>query len=422
MRVAIVALNAYPLIEPSLGRKIGGLETFAWNLAQGLAKNELDQVQFLVRSDHRCPSRKNRAVQIDCIHEPCREIRQSVSKSIELNHRKGFPRIKSWDSGLLWKIPCLAIRKFFFPRYSEDESMAQAIAEFTPDLIVSLGINQTSAMLGNLAMRMRVPIALWLQSNADLDRRLFEETSFVDRYGVRSEHARECLTLCRNIVCQTQTQYELLQQVDSRYSNPQSIPMNAIYIPNPIDVDVFRNAQSEPNQRHGVLWIGRADRFHKRPLIALEIAARCPDISFLMILNPGEDEVYREIIRSKPANVTILDFVPSSRMPERMANAWLFLSTGSLAYEGFPNVLLESLASGTPIVSMEDFDEFLSRSQGGLSGNGDIEEVVNHIRMLRDSPSEWAKLAKNGFEFIHQNHERSAVVKRFRNWIACLIP
>ncbi len=415
MRIAIVALNAFPAIEPSQGRRIGGLETFAWNLARGLAQDEADQILFLVRSEQPKGTRVYQKVHVDFIHEPLRAIRQSVSKALEIDSSKKLLRIKNWDLTLAWKIPTLAIRKFFFPRYSEEKSISLAINRFAPELLLTLGVNQTSASLGEIAQALGIPIVLWLQSNADLAPQLFESGQFVDRYGVRSAHAQRCIRLCRNIICQTETQQLLLQQIEPKFPNTLSQPIRATCIPNPIETKVFHPGESPFHERRGVLWIGRADRFHKRPLIAIEIAKRCPDISFCMIVNPGDDDVYQEINNTKPPNVSLIDFVPSSEMPERMRKAWIFLSTGSAAYEGFPNVLLEASASGTPIVSLEDFDGFLSRSKGGLSSDGNLDSLVQFMHRLVESPSEWRELGSSAIEYVRNYHDLATVVERFRN-------
>jgi glycosyltransferase involved in cell wall biosynthesis len=212
-----------------------------------------------------------------------------------------------------------------------------------------------------------------------------------------------------------------LKEIKSIQSDSQTQPVLAIQIPNPIDTSIFRSAETSPDHRHGVLWIGRADRFHKRPHLAIEIAARCPDIPFTMILNPSEDAVYREILDAKPPNVAIVDFVPASEMSKRMSRAWLFLSTGSADYEGFPNVFLEASASGTPIVSLEDFDGFLTRSGGGLSGDGRVDQVVENFLQLNTSPTVWMQLSRNARSYVCQHHERTAVVQKFRTWLEAIV-
>src|SRR5690606_915340 len=76
----------------------------------------------------------------------------------------------------------------------------------------------------------------------------------------------------------------------------------------------------------------------------------------------------------------IIDYVPFNEMPKWFAGARLFVSTGAADYEGFPNVLLQAAASRTPIISLEDFDDFLANSGAGVSCDGTTEHLVKAIQ------------------------------------------
>jgi len=208
------------------------------------------------------------------------------------------------------------------------------------------------------AAALKINSLLWLQSNADLDPQFQVNPNFVDPYGVTSADARASWQADR-IICQTRWQQQRVFELLNRDSE---------VIPNPLDATRFPVGDPSPWSRQGVLWIGRYDRHHKRPHLALEIAKQCPGLPFPRWFNRGAPAIGAGIRAQAPPNVQIIDYLSRDDMPKAFREARLFLSTGSSAYEGFPNVLLEAAASGTPIVSMDDFDEFLTRSQCGILG------------------------------------------------------
>ncbi|MEQ1827956.1 MAG: glycosyltransferase family 4 protein, partial [Pirellula sp.] len=399
---------------PSQGCNVGGLETFAWRLAQGLARDSMDSVQFVVRTQRKRPVFESNSIHIYPFHEPLREIRRSVSEAMELDPESRRPRIKKWRASLGWQIPILALRKAFWPAFSEEAAIEKLITSFAPDMILTLGVNKTSATLGDIASRLSVPILLWLQSNADLEAKLLDDPSFVDRYGVQSQHAKDCWRSNRNIICQTVTQRELLTALIDRDLSGTVKPSRVTVIPNPIDTERFCASDSFFTQRNGVLWIGRSDRFHKRPLLALQIAKLCPNLPFTMILNQGDPDVLDEVLQTKGPNVTVIDYLPSSEMPRVMKASRLFLSTGAREFEGFPNVLIEASACGTPIVSLEDFDGYLSRSRAGRCAENQIEIASQLVRDLHSSENEWKTLSGNGIENVEKHHRLETVVASFR--------
>jgi glycosyltransferase involved in cell wall biosynthesis len=408
MRIAIVALNAYPAVNPQAGTAIGGLETFAWLLARGLATRPGHEVQFLVRHTANPTARVVEQVQIAADVEPLRPWRLDVSHDIEVLPKFPWLRFKHLRPSLLWKVPVLGlVRAVGGRRPALDLRVQQLLEQMKPDLVLTLGAGDSSAAVVRAAAALKIPSLLWLQSNADLDPQFQVNPNFVDPYGVTSADARASWQADR-IICQTRWQQQRVFELLNRDSE---------VIPNPLDATRFPVGDPSPWSRQGVLWIGRYDRHHKRPHLALEIAKQCPRIPFRMVINRGDPAVEAEIRAQAPPNVQIIDYLSRDEMPKAFREARLFLSTGSSAYEGFPNVLLEAAASGTPIVSMDDFDEFLTRSQCGILGTN-AEVTAKAVMLLTGLEGEWVNRSRRGAEYVRQHHSLPTCLDRFEQVIS----
>lgn len=408
MRIAIVALNAYPAVNPQAGTAIGGLETFAWLLARGLATRPGHEVQFLVRHTAKPAHKVVEQVQIVADVEPLRPWRLDVSHDLEVLPKFPWLRLKHLRPSLLWKVPVLGlVRALGGRRPSLDVRVQQLLEPMKPELVLTLGAGDSSAAVVRAAAALKIPSLLWLQSNADVDSQFQVNPNFVDPYGVTAADARASWGADR-IICQTRWQQQRVFDLLNRDSE---------IIPNPLDATRFPVGDPSPWSRQGVLWIGRYDRHHKRPHLALEIAKQCPRIPFRMVINRGDPAVEAEIRAQAPPNVQIIDYLSRDEMPKAFREARLFLSTGSSAYEGFPNVLLEAAASGTPIVSMDDFDEFLTRSQCGILGTN-AEVTAKAVMLLTGLEGEWVNRSRRGAEYVRQHHSLPTCLDRFEQVIS----
>ncbi len=407
MRIAIVALNAYPAVNPQAGTAIGGLETFAWLLARGLATRPRHEVQFLVRHTSKPTSDVVEQVQIVADVEPLRPWRQAISHDLEVLPRFPWLKLKRFRPSLLWKVPVLGLTRIACgPRPALTDRLMMLLTLSRPDIVVSLGVGDSSAAAIHAADSLEIPSLLWLQSNADLDARFRDQADYVDPYGVTSADAQASWQ-ANQIICQTGWQQQRVLELLNRPSE---------LIPNPLDATRFPVGDPSPWSRQGVLWIGRYDRHHKRPHLALEIARKCPRIPFRMVINRGDPAVESEIRAQAPPNVQIIDYLSREEMPKAFREARLFLSTGSAAFEGFPNVLLEAAASGTPIVSMDDFDEFLTRSQCGILGTN-TEVTAKAVMLLTGLEGEWISRSRRGAEYVRQHHSLPTCLERFERVI-----
>lgn len=399
LRVGLVAWRALPAVYPEWGQAIGGLETRAWLLARGLAGTRSVEPSLFVELDrHVRVASEREGVRLRTSKNVWRRIRADVSRHLDLSD--GI-RLKRFTPSLLWQVPLLAITKPWRPDDPQPISVDDRLADEMPDVWCAFGVNGDSARVIATAGKQNKPAVLFLGSNADIDERLAGDEDFINKYGDRCDVCRFAIRRATKIVCQSAWQQQALLD---RFG------IEGVLIRNPIDVNAW---QSSPEAKgRYVLWIGRHDDFHKRVPLAIEAARKCPDIPFVLVANRHDAEVEEAVRRDVPANVELRDYVPFSEMPAVFSEARVFLSTGDPAFEGFPNVLLQAAASGTPVVSLEDFDQFLSQSQAGVLADS-VDALPAAIQAA------WSQTGKSLDEavarYLKQHHDIDSVALKTLN-------
>lgn len=423
LRIGLVAWYALPAIlsdDPQLaavarGRtrkhepSFGGMETGMWTLAKNLAQiDSIQPVAFVTSSKRtwygqRIPS-SAQGVELALRIEPFRKLRHDVSDLIDVQQR----RIKHWSTALLWQVPLLAVSRPFRAPDPVDSQPDPWLNRHPIDAWITFGVNSASSRVVATARRAGVPVFVSLQSNSDLDERLAGEEDFISECGEPAGPRRFVLRQSDAIICQTEWQMERVQQLFGRPS---------LLARNPIDIRSWQRAIGEPPPytsgpnptRQGVLWVGRYDDFHKRPLDLLKVARELSHIPFTMIVNSFDHEIERLVRTSCPANVTLVDQVPFNEMPRRFAASRMFVSTGTRQLEGFPNVFLQAAATHTPIVSLHDFDRFIERTGAGVACHGSLERLTREIQRLNDQPRiDWERVD----HYLSEHHDARPIASR----------
>jgi len=155
---------------------------------------------------------------------------------------------------------------------------------------------------------------------------------------------------------------------------------NGIYTPKGLQNDPFR----ELNRRHGViLCIARLSPQKKHELF-VEVARKLPQYTFVWIGNQHNPDF------EYPENAVFLGNIPDAASYIRYADLFMLPSN----YEGLPMVIIESLASGVPVVA---------------SDVGGITELLNGVNgvALKNDASLFAK--KISFIIGLEESERKAM-------------
>lgn len=397
-KIALTAHNAYPLFDPTDASLIGGIETRAWLFARGLAERPDCEVHVLVRAPRRF------------LHKRCGNLHLwNVSDGFDLHRR----RVAAWREGrlppnaplpysLLWDLPLLAALKIG-RMCGIGRRMDRVHNDLTADCYLCFGVSRDSQRVIDAAHQRGKAAVVLLASQDDLNPGYAAGSPHRSPTGEPGSECHRVLSAADAIVAQTPEQARLLTERFGR---------TATVIPNPFDHAAWAHAvqqQSPTLKRLGlhkfILWIGRADQYHKRPLIALELARRLPQVSFLLVLNPQDSVVSAKALESAPPNVVIIDRIPFTEIPAVIARARALLSTAAQAYEGLPNVFLQAAASGLPILSLEVDAGFVQQQGAGCVTAGSLEQLAAALQRAWIDEAWCASCGSAGHRWVVQNHD-----------------
>jgi glycosyltransferase involved in cell wall biosynthesis len=174
--------------------------------------------------------------------------------------------------------------------------------------------------------------------------------------------------------------------------------------------------RTAPGRPPRVLWIGRLDQ-EKRPLLAIDVAARCPSAIF-DVIGDGNDAALKAQIRMRAAalpNVLLHGYVPREGIAAFYRNADLLMCTSG--QEGFPNVFLEAFSCGVPVVSTVDPDDLIATHALGRVGST-TEELAEAVRGLTEDPAVWRGCSERGRAYYQRHHDPSIILPLYERVVA----
>lgn len=351
-RVCFVAHGAYPLFNRTVSSDVGGMEVRSWLFARGLARSGTCDVWCLV-GDHGQPRRQRIG-----------DVTVAVYPDHSFAGQTLAPRVNA------------------------------LFEEIAADAYVSFGVNWLTAEVVRSSRRYGAKAIVCIASDIDLADEYRLGSSFRSLGGEFANACHYAITHADRIVVQTARQRDMAAD---RFG------INALVIRNPIELPLRSTGQLPPDpRRRYMLWIGRSDAL-KRPLVALELARRLPNVPFLLVMNRSDAAMHEEVERRLGPNMLITERVAFDRMAGIFRDAAGLVNTSLV--EGFPNVFLQAGVHGVPVMSLQADPDDLLRLGGGLAAGGDLDRLTSDVARIWADAS--AAEAERLFlwRYLHAHHD-----------------
>jgi glycosyltransferase involved in cell wall biosynthesis len=386
IRICFSSPMARPVFEPSVAGPFGGSELRAFTFATVLAQQGL-HVDVVVQAHGRPAPCQVHGVQIWYQHLP-----------------SPLPRWRDEPHGArrLLRTPWATARRLarsLYKRWQGDRidlpQFDRLLAGIRADVYACFGVHQHAASVIHTASKLYRPSLLLLASDTDLSDQYRPVCRGRNAYRQRADVCYFALRQATVVVAQTTAQQRLLWQRFGR---------RAVLIRNPLPpVDPQSPAPADARWTD-VLWIGRADDFSKRADLAIELARRCRQLSFTLIMNPRDRPAYQQLLERVPENARVIPHVPWRDVPAYFRSAGILLNTSDA--EGFPNSFLQAAQFGVPIVSRRvDPDGMLTDHGCGLVAGDNIDQLASRLQQMSCRAGQRARFGAAGQQYVPEYHD-----------------
>jgi glycosyltransferase involved in cell wall biosynthesis len=174
------------------------------------------------------------------------------------------------------------------------------------------------------------------------------------------------------------------------------------FLPNVVDVESFAPGSRNPSQKVRFLSSGRLVKLKRFDLFLRSMAtlhAEMPGFVDAQIVGEGPER--QNLERLADTLHLLPDVVQFTGATDDMARVYRSADVVVLCsdWEGTPNVLLEALACGLPVIASDvgGVSEIVKHGENGfLVPPGDVEQLVEHARRLAQSPQRRAEMGRVG--------------------------
>jgi glycosyltransferase involved in cell wall biosynthesis len=207
----------------------------------------------------------------------------------------------------------------------------------------------------------------------------------------------------------------LRETLKDRYNHIPSIETKAVTCYQPLTTALHKELSSGPgnqinrSERHKVVWASRIDPT-KRPDILAKIAQCLPEVHFEVYGYSSSGYDFSFLRRL--SNIKLMgEYSDFSQIPKDDKAVFLYTSDA----DGMPNVLLEAVASGLPIIAPDvgGIRELLTDNSGWLVRRfDDVDDYVRLLKHVLAYPEEANDRCRRAQALLKQRHSWSAFANR----------
>lgn len=180
--------------------------------------------------------------------------------------------------------------------------------------------------------------------------------------------------------------------------------------------NIVENFSDFKKNQQVVLWVNRAHPM-KKPEIFLKICNLFPNERFVMICPLCENnQSFFDHLKEKAEKIKNLKFipgVPKNDMIKYYQIAKFFILTSEC--EGQSNVLIESLKSKSPVVSLfMDPNNILMDNKIGFCADGNFDKMKNFIKLILSNKKMLDEYSDNAYNFAKKNFDNKKIVEQYK--------
>jgi glycosyltransferase involved in cell wall biosynthesis len=186
--------------------------------------------------------------------------------------------------------------------------------------------------------------------------------------------------------------------------------------------EIVKVGEKKPSMP-SVLWVANIKPW-KRLDIFIELAERCTDlpVKFVVI---GNDKVKlgEELLKGAQSldNVEYLGSMDPEKIGKHFDDAYVFVNTSDMGYEGFPNTFIQAWMRKTPVISLNtDPDGVIKKHNLGFH-SGSLEEMVQHVRLVISDERLRQRMGEDAYRYATREHDIRLTVNSLEEILECLI-
>jgi len=206
-----------------------------------------------------------------------------------------------------------------------------------------------------------------------------------------------------DVIVATTSSYALTSPILSQFMEKVEV------IPNAVDTRIFKPGKSE--REPVVLYVGRLVEYKGVDILlrAMQNVRRKMEDSKLVVVGDGEDRKRLEVLSEKlGVGAEFMGRLPDSEVADWIRRAKVLVLPSISRLEAFGIVLLEAMASATPVIASNIPGVRDVASEGGLVFS-DIEDLSEKILLLMDDDKLAEKLSKKGLKAVNERYSWEVV-------------